>query len=244
MFSREGFAVSCACCSGKPSPPPPLVPFPCPSLSLGFEADRSIAGVNEPVSIAVVARNDSSSSVKSMHVELLQVCTWYAQGYRQTKSRTVASLVVRGLELGDVQWPVVEGNQRGRSDIAVADEARVYIQDLLAAGTGTRYDILVPDGCLLTMKTDLIEVRHLLSVRLKTPRCVSSPDLFMPFRVQARMAATPGATPVGLQSVGGMVRGGSGEEVKVVSVPQSAVSMEFSNDVPHPSASAKSQSSP
>ena len=213
-----------------------------------------MAGGNEPVGLTIVARNDSSSSVKSMHVEILQVCTWYAQGQRQSKTRTVASTVVPGSDLGEVRWAAEEGNQRGRSAIAVADEARTYLQDLLTAGAGTRYEILVPDNCFLTLKTGLVEVRHLLSVRLKTPRCITSPNVCMPFRVQANtmavgMGATPEETPVGLPSVEAMpcaATGGerSGDEIRVVSVPQSAVSTEFSCDIPHSSAPTKAQYSP
>lgn len=223
-------------------------------MSIGFEADRSVAGVNEPVSLTIVARNDSSSSVKSMHVEILQVCTWYAQGQKKSTKRTVASMVVPESDLGEVRWAADEGNQRGRSAIAVADEARTYLQDLLTAGAGTRYEIVVPDNCFLTLKTGLVEVRHLLSVRLKTPTCITSPDVCMPFRVQAStaavaMGATPEATPVGLPSVEAVpcaatMGGRSGEEVRVVLVPQSAVSTEFSCDIPQSSAPAKAQYNP
>lgn len=153
-------------------------------MSIGFEADRSVVGINEPVRLTVVARNDSSSSVKSMHIEIVQVCTWYAQGQRETNTRTVASMIVSGSQLGEVQRAAEEGKQRGRSAIAVETAARQYLQELLAAGAGTRYELLVPDDCLVTLETGLIDVRHSLSVRLKTPACINSPDVSMPLRVQ------------------------------------------------------------
>ena len=219
-------------------------------MSIGFEADRSVVGVNEPVGITVVARNDSSSLVKSMHVEIVQVCTWYARGQKEARRRVVASLAVSGSQLGDVQRAAEEGNQRGRSTTAVDHAARMYLQELLAAGAGTRYELLVPDDCLLTLKTGMIEIRHLLSVRLKTPTCVSSPEVSMPLRVQVRtmavvMGAPPETNPVELPFVEAVpfaatVGGGSADEVRsVVSVPQSAVTLEFSSELPQPSAPAK-----
>ena len=154
-------------------------------MSIGFEADRSVVGINEPVRLTVVARNDSSSSVKSMHIEIMQVCTWYARGFKEIKERTVASMIVSGSQLGEVQRPAEEGHQRGRSTIAVETAARQYLQKLLLAGAGTRYELLVPDECLLTLETGLIDVRHSLGVRLKTPTCINAPEVWMPLRVQA-----------------------------------------------------------
>ncbi|CAN0089818.1 unnamed protein product, partial [Laminaria digitata] len=210
------------------------------SMSIGFEADRSVVGINEAVGLTVVARNDSSSSVKSMHVEIVQVCTWYARSYKESKKTAVASIAVSGSQLGEVQRAADKGSRRGRSASAMEDAARMYVQELLAAGTGTRYELLVPNDCLFTLKSGMIEVSHLLSVRLKTPTCISSPDVCMPLHVQARtvLVVPPEAAPVGLQSVEAVpyaatAGGGSSEEVRpVVSVPQSAVTMEFSSELP------------
>ena len=163
-----------------------------------------MVGINEPVSITVVARNDSSSPVKSMHIEIVQVCTWYARGQRETNTRTVASMIVSGSQLGEVQRAAEEGNQRGQSAIAVEVAARKHLQELLAAGAGTRFELLVPDDCLLSLETGLIDVRHSLNVRLKTPACINSPDVSMPLRVQTGTAVLgkqqPEPNPGGLPS--------------------------------------------
>lgn len=42
-------------------------------MSIGFQADNSAVGLNESVGLTVVARNDSSVEVKSIHVEIKQV---------------------------------------------------------------------------------------------------------------------------------------------------------------------------
>lgn len=90
----------------------------------------------------------------------------YARGQKETKKRTVASLAVSRSQLGEVQRAVEKGNQRGRSTTVLDHAARPYLQELLAAEAGTRYVLLVHNDCLFTLKTGLIDVRHLLSVRL------------------------------------------------------------------------------
>ena len=231
-------------------PPFPFLPFTCPSMSIGFEADRSVVGINEPVRLTVVASNDSSSSVKSMHMEIVQMCTWYAHGQKETNTRTVASMIVSGSQLGEVQRAAVEGNQRGRSAVEVEVAARQYLQELLAAGAGSRYELLVPDDCLLTLETGLIDVRHMLSVRLKTPAWINSPDVSMPLRVQTGTVVLDRQQPETNSGVmpfteavpyAATVGDEPGGDLRAVSVPQSAVTMEFSSELPQSSGPAKGQ---
>lgn len=210
-------------------------------MSIGFEAERSVVGPNEVLGLTVAARNDSSSSINTMHVEIVQVSTWYARGQKDSITRTIASVVVSGAELGAVQRAVDPGSNRGRCAEVVADSARRDLQEMLGAGAGTRYELLVPDDCLLSLQVGIIEVKHLLTVRLKTPRCSNSPDVWTPLLVQpsARSIEQPGpaefiplcmneapyATAVGVEG---------NESPKPVPVPQSAVSIEFK--MPDPSA--------
>ena len=165
---------------------PRFVSFPCPSMCIGFEADRSAVGINEPLSLTVVARNDSSSSVNSMHIAIVQVCTWYARGYKESKTRTIASMTVPESQLSEVQRGAAEKARNQRKPAAVENAAWRYFQELLAAGAGTRYELSVPDGSLFTLQTSLIDVRHSLNVRLKTPALITTPDVSMPLRVQAK----------------------------------------------------------
>lgn len=205
------------------------------SMSIGFQADHSAVGLSEPVGLTVVARNDSSAEVKAMHVEIKQVSTWFARGYKESKTRTVASIVVPGAQLRAAEV----GNQRGRSAAAIADTARADLQEQLGAGAGTRYELLVPGNSLLTLHTDIIEVRHTLSVMLKTPHCISSPDVWTPLLVHAGTTSSSEAAP-GYGSFephsGEAVPFATGLDadgnVKPVSVPQSAVTMTYTNEMP------------
>lgn len=198
-------------------------------MSIGFHTGRSVVARGESLGLTAVARNDSSSSVKAMHVELVQVSTWFASGYKESKTRTIASVVVTGAELGSALAAAEKGNQRGRSPVAVADAARRDLQELLDAGAGTRYELAVPDKCLDTMQTAMIQVGHSLSVRLNTPSCINSPDVWTPLRV---------LSPLG---VGGKPAMGTdvGENVRTVSVPQSEVKLVYSSEMPQPSAPTK-----
>eukprot|EP00904_Undaria_pinnatifida_P000771 jgi/Undpi1/10695/HiC_scaffold_29.g13143.m1 len=237
LVGPETERVKACCCFNKGS------------MSIGFEADRSVVAVNECLGLTIIARNDSSTIVKNMHVEILQECTWFAHGHRERVKRSVAAITVERSHLGEVMHPVGEGEHRGRSATAVESAARMHLQELLAGDAGTRYELQVPNNCLLTLESSLIKVKHFLRVRLKTPICINSPDIRMPLRVHAGVRlggqAPPEASPVGLPSVGGVPyaaatvgegssRGGVGSGV--VSVPQSAVTMEFSSDLPRPSA--------
>ena len=150
----------------------------------------------------------------------------------------MASVVVPGTDLRAAEL----GNQRGQSSSAIADTARADLQEQLNAGAGNRHQLLVPGNTLLTLQADLIEVKHMLSVTLKTPHCISSPDVWTPLVVHAGTTsgssaaeAVPGEgsyqphTGGGVPFATGLDADGN---VKPVSVPQSAVTMTYTNELP------------
>eukprot|EP00752_Nemacystus_decipiens_P010235 g9119.t1 len=208
------------------------------SMSIGFQADSSAVGLNESVGLTFVARNDSSTEVKSINIEIKQLTTWSARGYLETNNRTVASVVVPGTDLRAAEL----GNQRGQSSSAIADTARADLQEQLNAGAGKRHQLLVPGNALLTLKADLIEVKHMLSVTLKTPHCISSPEVWTPLMVHAGTTTSGGTADLVpgegsyVPHTGGAVPFATGLDadgnVKPVSVPQSAVAMTYTNELP------------
>lgn len=192
-------------------------------MSVGLQADRSVVGLNEPLGLTIVARNDSSASVKALHIEIVQETTWYAKGAKDSSVRAIQSVVLPGSELRTAEV----GDQRGRSASAVADAARADLQEQLAAGAGTRCEILVPADASLTLQSETIKVRHVLAVRLQTPSCVDSPDVWMPLHVQpgnagnAEVLAGVSSSPPAPFS-----------NVAPVSVPQTVVQLAFTQDLP------------
>lgn len=206
-------------------------------MSLGFEANRSVVGHNEPIGLVVVARNDSSSVVKEMNVEIKQEISWSARMYNDRRKRTIASIKVSGSQLGELQRASSQGHERGRSPTAIADAGRNELQEMLRAGAGTKYELVLPDDCPTTMQTSLINVRHALVVELKTPTFVTSPEIWMPLRVQ-HITTSEGvveesvayATLVEADSIGNPVS---------LSVPSSAVIIEYTSNMPDPSAPEK-----
>ncbi|CAM9286211.1 unnamed protein product [Ascophyllum nodosum] len=208
------------------------------SISIGFEADRSVVGRNEPISLVVVARNDSSSNVKDMNIQIKQEVKWYVRHNTDRRQRTIASIQVSGFQLDELQRASEKGQERGRSPTAIADEARSDLHAMLRAGAGKKYELVVPDDCQVTMQTSLINVRHSLVVELKTATCITSPEVWMPLRVQpnrdtssesAAAEAVPYATAVEAEVMG---------ESKFP-VPSSAVTIEYTSSMPDPSAPEK-----
>ena len=219
-------------------------------MCIGFEADRSVVGVNEPVGLTVVALNGSLSSVNSIIIAIVQVCTWYARGTKETKTRTIASLTVPWPQLGEVQRVAAQHVMNRQKPAPGEDAAPLYFQELMDAGAGTRYELSARDDSLLTVQTSLIDVRHSLNVRFKTPALISTPDVSMPLRIQAETVESGSpveAEPVGLPyamavpyatKIGG---GESGGYPKPVVIPQSAVTMEFNTELPQLSAPVHGQ---
>lgn len=234
--SAERGLSSTSCCSQSSvtPPPPPLGPpvsFLPASVSLGFEADRSVVRNNEPVKLTVFARNDSSAPVETLRIGVEQVSKWRAGSDNGKQKRTIVSIVMSGSELGEVQNAAEEGDQRERRAAAVADVDRQNLQEMQAAGgVGTRHELLIPDECLQSLTSKLIEVSHTLSVNLATTsRCVADPELSIPLHVQAGAGVfvTPaGTNPIRLSLVE------AGEGLGLVSVPQGAVKPEFSCELP------------
>lgn len=194
-------------------------------MSVGFQADRSALGLNESLGLTVVARNDSSASVRAMHIDIMQETTWYARGAKASNTRSIASIVLPGTELAAVEV----GSKRGQSDATIADKAREDLRGQLAAGAGTRYEILVPGDASTTLQSENIEVRHLLTVRLDTSTCVDSPDVWTPLRVQPQTVSMAAASALAQTSAADVA---PVSDIPPVAVPQTAVNLVYSNELP------------
>lgn len=189
-------------------------------------------GLNEPVGVTVVARNDSSVAVKSLLLELVQETKFWANGDDDCSTRTIETVEVPITDLA----PAEAGGNRGQSPSAVAEAARTDLENQLASGAGSKQEIVVPCDTSLTFRSMTIEVRHLLCARLKTPGCVDSPEVWMPLRVQpgARPLPSSGAVPgAALEPFAPSVEeAASLVNVNRVSVPQSAVRLDYSYELP------------
>ena len=173
-----------------------------------------------------------------MNIQIKQEVKWYVRHNTDRRQRTIASIQVSGFQLDELQRASEKGQERGRSPTAIADEARSDLHAMLRAGAGKKYELVVPDDCQVTMQTSLINVRHSLVVELKTATCITSPEVWMPLRVQpnrdtssesAAAEAVPYATAVEAEVMG---------ESKFP-VPSSAVTIEYTSSMPDPSAPEK-----
>lgn len=200
-------------------------------MSIGFQADRSAVGRNEPVGVTIVARNDSSASVKNLLVEIVQETKYWAQGSDDCSTRTITSVVVPVTDLAAAEV----GGNRGQSPSAVADAARADLENQLAAGGGSKHEIVVPENTCLTFRSQTIEVRHMLVVRFETPSCVDSPEVWMPLRVQPGAQPGPSSTvpEAGLSPfVPSSAEASTLVSVNPVQVPQSAMKLTYSFELP------------
>lgn len=207
------------------SRPTPVPPFLSVSISLGFEADRSVMRINDPATLTVVARNDSRVPVGSMRIEVKQVCAWHAGSHTRKEKRSILCATVPGSALGEVQL--------GQGAPVVADAARQSLREMQAAGAGTRHELLIPNTCLQTIKSALIEVSHTLNLELDTKSGPNTLHISTPIHVQAAnvlLVVAPETKAIGQPSAGE----NAGEGLGLLSVPQSQVKSEFVFDFSPP----------
>lgn len=174
---------------------PRPVPAPRVSMSLGFCMERPAAGHNEPLGIAVAARNNSSTSVNKLTLQLQQEVTWSAKGHPAKQENTLASVVVLpGSELGGFQWVSGSGSNYAQSVAPVAADAQNDLQQQLASGGGTRFQLVVPGDSLPTLQVENIKICHSVGVVVDTECCIAEPCVWAPFSV-VPTAGAPGLQP-------------------------------------------------
>lgn len=216
------------------------------SVSIGFQADRSAVGLNAPLGLTVVGRNDSSTRVKAMHIEIRQLSKWTARGSHnvvvpEKHSRTIASIVVPESELGALQRPEKDEGRHGQS--AAAGAAGEDLEQQLAAGGGTRYELWVPGDALLTLQAETFEVSHTLSLWLETGgTSTSAPEVSTPLLVhpgEASLVSEGHLEEVAIAPVSGQAEAfatlmemRTDGRMKPVVVPQSAVIATYKNELP------------
>lgn len=166
-------------------------------MSLAFRMERSAAWHDEPIGLAVTARNDSSSSVKKVTIELKQAIFWSANGHRSAMDQTLASIpVLPGSELGGLQWAPDTGGDYGRSAALVEEIPHTDLEQRLANGAGTRFQLVVPEYSLPTLQVENINITHSVGVVVHTGCCIAQPCVWVPLTVVQTAApeAQPGAT--------------------------------------------------
>lgn len=172
---------------------PSAAPFVCASVSLGYRVDSRVVGTAGNVGLVVAARNDSTSTAIAMHIKIKQSTTWSVPGYRDSNKQTLASVVVKGSSLGALERPANVGTARRQSSASVARAAREDLQRQIAHGDPARYELSVPRNALLTAKTDTIDVKHFLVVKLKIKSAYCPSYLSTALEVQRSPLSAGGA---------------------------------------------------
>lgn len=166
-------------------PPGPAPPIPRVSMSLGFQMERSAVGHNEPIGLAVAARNDTSTNVNMVKIQLQQSVAWRAKRHSAKKETTLASIVVPpGSELGGFQWASGSvNNGRGQSVAPVENTGQNGLQQQIDAGAGTQFQLAVPGSSLPTLETENIKISHSVGVVVDTECCIADPCVCAPLCV-------------------------------------------------------------
>lgn len=150
-----------------------------------------MAGHNEPIDLVVAARNDSSTSVYKLTIQLQQEITWSAKKHTSKVEKTLATVIIPPLsELGGFQWTPGKGNDR-RQSVAPIEET---VQQQLAAGAGTRFQLIVPANSLPTLQVENIKISHSVGIVVDTECCTAEPAVWVPLNV-VPMTAAPEAQP-------------------------------------------------
>lgn len=181
--------------------------------------------IKDPAKLTVAVRNDSPVPVGSLRIEVGQMCTWRAGSHARQKKRTFACTTVPGIELGEVE--------HGQGAPVVADAARQSLREMQAAGAGTHHELLIPEQCLQSLRSTLIQVCHTLTFRLETESGPSAVNVWTPIHVQAAdvlLLVPPETKSIGLPSV----EASAGEGLGLLSVPQSEVKFELGYELPQP----------
>lgn len=178
-----------------------------------------------------------------MHIKIKQLTAWRAQGHEAHEKRTLVSVVVKGSSLGALEPRAEVGTERSQSPASIAESSRENLELQIAAGTGTRYELVVPQEAVLTVKTDTMEVQHFLVVKLKMECSTSPPDRSTPLQIHrpsdsaARVQPGTGSlVPIYPEIVPSAAAtttevGGNGDGVSA-SVPQGAIAMGYQIDRP------------
>lgn len=160
-----------------------------------------MAGLKEPLDLLVAVRNDSSSNVSSLKIQLLQECRWTAQGHHAKMARTMAStVIVLDTEFGKMKSTAGSGkSDRGQSVAPVEENPRSDLMQRLNSGSGVRVQLVVPGNCLYSLQTTNVAVTHLVGAMLVTPDCMAAPCIWtslsvLPLPTGTGPAAMPGAT--------------------------------------------------
>jgi len=129
---------------------------------VSYLMERSVAGPNELIGVAVAARNDSTTNVNKLTIQLQQEIVWTAKGHPAKQETNLASVVVPpGSDLGGFQW--IKGSAIDYYS-QNAGNSQSDLQQQLAGGGGTRFELVVPGTSAPTLQVENVKITHSVGV--------------------------------------------------------------------------------
>jgi hypothetical protein len=142
------------------------------NVRVGLSTENSLLAAGQGCDVNYVVQNNSTKRIKGLQLQLLEVSSWSAQGYR--RSATVPLYSVR-LEQGDLQFdlsPSMKNPQDSRTvggyDAVITNPDILEELKTVLDSRRFRQPIAIPDSAHATMQGNLICVEHLLKLRVFT----------------------------------------------------------------------------
>jgi hypothetical protein len=148
------------------------------NVRLGLSTETSLLAAGETFDVSYVVQNNSTSRIKALELEVVEVVTWRSRMFTATKS---SQLFHKRLEQGDIQFDLSAINPNdsatvgGNGTISNPD----ILKELKEILDSRRHccPVNLPPSARPTMDGSLIDVEHFLKVRIATPFGTSDPEI-------------------------------------------------------------------
>ena len=202
-------------------------------MTIGFEADRVVAGLNDHLRLAVAIRNDSKVKIKAMHIELRQHVTWTAQGLRDHFATSVAAITVSDSQIVDLQRAEAKGQVQGQDAVSIASTKRAELLKRMDVRSSTEHEIVIPATCTVDVRTARVDVSHSLCMRLQMGSLFYGPEVKSPLYIQESADASGQRGTVGATATSNDITISSDRayNIQPVTVPKEAVRTDLHREV-------------
>ena len=152
-------------------------------ITLGAGVDDTLLGRGQAVGVGVAVKNESTAKARRLYVNITESVEWRAHGHGHQAKRTIAHAEFDPREIHGLSEMSKQTLKAARND---ADRTYAAILETLTSGNQRSSLTVLPDA-RDTYAGGVLSVRHYVAVRLKTPSCITDPDLELPVRVGTRI---------------------------------------------------------
>ncbi len=158
------------------------------SMSLATTVDDTSIGRGETLGVGLACRNDSTSEILGVDVEVTEVVVWgpvNGGGRHNSSRRTLARITVDPAQVngtGQLTPEQLEHRKSTGMDPHLANFAELFNR-LSGMGGGTKTQFQLPADARDTYKGSVIKTMTTISLTLRTGSCITNPQLVVPLNV-------------------------------------------------------------